>query len=63
MILWRRVDSEAAAMNFVDALFAKKSRLRALLDHFAVIKDPREPCEESERVPGRALGEFQIADI
>jgi DDE_Tnp_1-associated len=30
-------------MNLATLDFAEKSRLRALLDHFAVIEDPREP--------------------
>jgi hypothetical protein len=27
--------------------FAEKPRLRALLDHFAIIEDPREPWREA----------------
>jgi DDE_Tnp_1-associated len=38
-------------MNVIDALFAEKSRLRALLDHFAVIKDPREPWRVAHPLP------------
>jgi len=30
-------------MSFADAGIGEKSRLRALLDHFATIEDPREP--------------------
>jgi hypothetical protein len=30
-------------MSLATSDFAAKSRLRALLDHFAVIEDPREP--------------------
>lgn len=36
------VDS-GVAMSLAFAVFGEKSRLKALLDHFAIIKDPREP--------------------
>lgn len=31
--------------------FGEKSRLRALLDHFSVIEDPREPCKVAHPLP------------
>lgn len=46
-----RVDSGAAAMNVIDASFAEKSRLRVLLDHFAVIEDPRESWRVAHPLP------------
>ena len=34
---------DPAAMSLAFALFKEKSRLKALLDHFSIIDDPREP--------------------
>jgi hypothetical protein len=41
VILLRRIDPGAACMSPAFAVFEEKSRLSALLDHFALIPDPR----------------------
>lgn len=38
-------------MSHADLAFSAKSRLRALLDHFAVIEDPREPWRVAHPLP------------
>src|SRR5580658_697412 len=38
-------------MSFADAELGEKSRLRALLDHFSVIEDPREPWRVAYPLP------------
>jgi DDE_Tnp_1-associated len=38
-------------MSFVDAGFGEKSRLRALLEHFSVIEDPREAWRVAHPLP------------
>ena len=38
-------------MNLVDLDFIGKPRLRALLDHFAIIEDPREPWRVAHPLP------------
>lgn len=38
-------------MNFADAGFGEKSRLKALLDHFSTIEDPREPWRVAHPLP------------
>jgi predicted transposase YbfD/YdcC len=38
-------------MSFADAGFGEKSRLRALLEHFSVIEDPREPWRVAHPLP------------
>jgi predicted transposase YbfD/YdcC len=38
-------------MSFADAGFGEKSRLKALLDHFSVIEDPREPWRVAHPLP------------
>ena len=43
MIPFRRSDSGAAVTSLAFAVFKEKSRLKALLDHFSIIDDPREP--------------------
>jgi hypothetical protein len=39
------------SMKGIDVLFAEKSRLRALFNHFAAIKDPREPWGAARPLP------------
>jgi predicted transposase YbfD/YdcC len=38
-------------MSFADTAFGEKSRLRALLEHFSVIEDPREPWRVAHPLP------------
>jgi predicted transposase YbfD/YdcC len=38
-------------MSFADTGFGEKSRLRALLDHFSAIEDPREPWRVAHPLP------------
>lgn len=38
-------------MNLVDLDFIVKPRLRALLDHFAITEDPREPWRVAHPLP------------
>lgn len=38
-------------MSFADTGFGEKSRLKALLDHFSVIEDPREPWRVAHPLP------------
>jgi hypothetical protein len=38
-------------MSLAGAVFDRKPRLRALLDHFAVIEDPREPWRVAHPLP------------
>jgi predicted transposase YbfD/YdcC len=38
-------------MSFADAGFVEKSRLKALLEHFSVIEDPREPWRVAHPLP------------
>jgi DDE_Tnp_1-associated len=45
------IDSGAAIMNLGDLDFIGKPRLRALLDHFAIIEDPREPWRVAHPLP------------
>jgi predicted transposase YbfD/YdcC len=45
------IDSGAAIMNLVDLDFIVKPRLRALLGHFAIIEDPREPWRVAHPLP------------
>jgi len=45
------LDSEATAMSITVLFSPEKSRLRALLDHFAVIEDPREPWRVAHPLP------------
>src|SRR5437868_2604916 len=44
-------DSEATAMSLNVAFSGEKSRLRALLDHFSRIEDPREPWRVAHPLP------------
>jgi predicted transposase YbfD/YdcC len=43
--------ADAAALSEIEVAFGAKSRLRALLDHFAVIKDPRAPWRVAHPLP------------
>jgi predicted transposase YbfD/YdcC len=45
------IDSGAAIMTLVDLDFIEKPRVRALLDHFAKIADPREPWRVAHPLP------------
>ncbi|MEA2906535.1 MAG: hypothetical protein QOI12_3922, partial [Alphaproteobacteria bacterium] len=38
-------------MSLATLAFSEKPRLRALLDHFAVIEDPREPWRVAHPLP------------
>lgn len=42
-------------MTFLELDFIEKPRLRALLDHFAIIEDPREPWRVAHRLPEALL--------
>jgi hypothetical protein len=44
-------DSGAAAMSLAFDVFSEKSRLKALLDHFSIIEDPREPWRVAHPLP------------
>jgi hypothetical protein len=47
----RQVDSGAAAMSLAFDVFSEKSRLKALLDHFSVIDDPRDAWRVAHPLP------------
>jgi predicted transposase YbfD/YdcC len=51
VIPWSGIDSGAAAMSLLIVETAEKPRLKALLDHFARIEDPREPWRVAHPLP------------
>jgi predicted transposase YbfD/YdcC len=51
VILLGGIDSGAAIMNLIDLDFIVKPRLRVLLDHLAIIEDPREPWRVAHPLP------------
>ena len=51
MPIWVRPRAKAAATSFAVVDPGEKSRLRALLDNFSIIEDPREPWRVAHPLP------------